>query len=227
MRVYSFGWSSGLPMITGFNQDVTYKNKVYHVQTEDRGKTNPVIESLIYVGGEILASKRISYEKLMKEGYEEAKVAALLEQQHRRIVVDIKLGKYAPEEPKAFGDGIVSSRSLDEVILEYLTNESESEKLVVDLVDQTPFVAGEPGRVQIRASTDITRTPLEGAELKVHIATSDGTTRQLFTGKTNREGLCSAAFSVPLVAGSAVVIVDVEHPKGIYQTKALVSRKQG
>jgi len=44
-------------MITGFNQDVTFKNKVYHVQTEDRGKSNPVIESLIYVGGEILASK--------------------------------------------------------------------------------------------------------------------------------------------------------------------------
>jgi hypothetical protein len=214
-------------MITGFNQDVTFKNKVYHVQTEDRGKGNPVIESLIYVGGEILASKRISYEQIIKDGYEEAKVAALLEQQHRRIVVDIKLGKYSPEEPKAFGEGLVSNRSLDEVILEYLTNESESEKLVVDLVDQSPFTAGEPGRVQIRTFTDISRSPLEGAEVRVHIATSDGTTRELFKGKTNKEGHCSAAFSVPLVAGSAVVIVDVTHPKGTFQTKALVSKKQG
>lgn len=214
-------------MITGFNQDVNYKNKIYHVQTEDRGKGNPVIESLIYVGGEILASKRTSYDHIMKEGYDEAKVAALLEQQHRRIVVDIKLGKYSPEESKAFGDGIVTNRSLDEVILEYLTNESESEKLAVDTVDQTPFVAGDPGRIQIRATTDITRAPLEGAEVRVQIATSDGVARELFKGRTNKEGHCSAAFSVPLVAGSAVVILDVTHAKGTFQSKALVSRKQG
>ena len=79
-------------MITGFNQDVTYKGKVYHVQTEDRGKANPVIETLIYVGGEILSSKKTSYEDLLQEGYDEAKLMARLEQQHRRVVVDIKLG---------------------------------------------------------------------------------------------------------------------------------------
>ncbi len=51
-------------MITGFNQDVSYKGTVYHVQTEDRGKGNPLIETLIYVGGEIVASRRTSYEDL-------------------------------------------------------------------------------------------------------------------------------------------------------------------
>ena len=39
-------------MITGFNSDVKYRGLVYHVQTEDKGKVNPLIETLIYRGGE-------------------------------------------------------------------------------------------------------------------------------------------------------------------------------
>ena len=44
-------------MITGFNTDVPYEGHVYHVQTEDGGSGNPFLESLIYVGGTIVAKK--------------------------------------------------------------------------------------------------------------------------------------------------------------------------
>ena len=40
-------------VITGFNTDVKYRGTVYHVQTEDKGAANPLIETLIYKGGEI------------------------------------------------------------------------------------------------------------------------------------------------------------------------------
>jgi len=43
-------------VITGFNTDIKHNEKVYHVQTEDKGLQNPYIESLVYVGGEILDS---------------------------------------------------------------------------------------------------------------------------------------------------------------------------
>ena len=213
-------------MITGFNQDVTYKNKVYHVQTEDRGKSNPVIESLIYMGGEILASKKTSYEHIMLEGYEESKVAALLEQQHRRIVVDIKLGKYAQEEAKPFGEDLVSSKSLDEVILEYLTNESENEKIAVTVLDQTPCISGQVARIQIKTCTEVAQVPLGDAGVKIRLATSDGGYKELFQGKTNKEGICSASFNIPAVEGNAVVILDVESTRGSFQAKYLVSKKQ-
>src|SRR5581483_577150 len=48
-------------MIFGFNTDVPGKDAVYHVQTEDRGAKNPVIESMIYVGGKILGRRRTPY----------------------------------------------------------------------------------------------------------------------------------------------------------------------
>ena len=52
-------------MITGYNTDVRHGEVVYHVQTEDKGAANPFIESLVYVGGQVLASKRASYADLL------------------------------------------------------------------------------------------------------------------------------------------------------------------
>ena len=54
-------------VITGFNTDIKHNEKVYHVQTEDKGVGNPYIESLVYVGGEILASKKTSYAEQLEE----------------------------------------------------------------------------------------------------------------------------------------------------------------
>src|SRR3972149_72348 len=51
-------------MITGFNTDVKYRGVVYHVQTEDKGAGNPLIETLIYKGGEILSSRRLPHASL-------------------------------------------------------------------------------------------------------------------------------------------------------------------
>ena len=47
-------------MITGFNTDIEHGGVTYHVQTEDKGLETPLILSLVYVGGAIIASKRTS-----------------------------------------------------------------------------------------------------------------------------------------------------------------------
>src|SRR4051794_22707590 len=36
------------PMITGYNTDVRYRERVFHVQTEDKGLQNPSIETVVY-----------------------------------------------------------------------------------------------------------------------------------------------------------------------------------
>src|SRR5688572_4225613 len=45
-------------VITGFNTDIPHEGITYHVQTEDKGVDTPLILSLVYVGGAIIASKR-------------------------------------------------------------------------------------------------------------------------------------------------------------------------
>jgi hypothetical protein len=87
-------------MITGFNTDVKHADTVYHVQTEDKGRSNPVIESLVYVRGAILDSFRTGYRDFLDSGgFSEAFLQKILEFQHRHIVTSIKRGKYKKGMP--------------------------------------------------------------------------------------------------------------------------------
>ena len=80
-------------MITGFNTDIEHEGVVYHVQTEDKGLETPIILSLVYVGGTILASKRSPYEDLIAEGYSDELLAERLTRQHRLICAAIHSGR--------------------------------------------------------------------------------------------------------------------------------------
>lgn len=80
-------------MITGFNTDIEHDDVVYHVQTEDKGLDTPIILSLVYVGGTILASKRSPYQDLIAEGFSDEVLAERLKRQHRLICAAIHSGR--------------------------------------------------------------------------------------------------------------------------------------
>src|ERR1043165_4318037 len=80
-------------MITGFNTDVQHEGQVYHVQTEDRGHNNPVLESLVYIGGTIVAKKMTPYAEQLSQGADETLIAGLLKRQHQIIIAAIKTGR--------------------------------------------------------------------------------------------------------------------------------------
>ncbi|MFN2499955.1 MAG: hypothetical protein ABR557_12790 [Pyrinomonadaceae bacterium] len=80
-------------MITGFNTDIEHDGVVYHVQTEDKGLASPLILSLVYSGGAILASKRTPYEDLISSGFNEEVLARRLQRQHRLICAAVNAGR--------------------------------------------------------------------------------------------------------------------------------------
>lgn len=80
-------------MITGFNTDINFQGTTYHVQTEDKGLATPLILSLVYNQGTILASKRSSYDDLVEKGFDEKVLAARLQKQHKTICAAIRAGR--------------------------------------------------------------------------------------------------------------------------------------
>ncbi len=80
-------------MLTGFNTDIQHNGIVYHVQTEDKGPENPLMLSLVYVGGAILAAKRTNYAKDLEAGFGEAELQSKLEKQHKLILALIARGR--------------------------------------------------------------------------------------------------------------------------------------
>jgi hypothetical protein len=80
-------------VITGFNTDIEHDGVVYHVQTEDKGLDSPIILSLVYVGGTILASKRSPYADLIEQGFSDEALSERLKRQHKLICAAINSGR--------------------------------------------------------------------------------------------------------------------------------------
>jgi hypothetical protein len=165
--------------VSGFNHNITHRQRVYHVQTEDSGVNNPTIVTLLYVGGNILAQKKTSYAELLGASNVAEQVRGRMEEQHKEMLRNVVAGKYdvaegaqvarayqpgqladaAPPVPSSahalplqdeapapipllelatlevtpaeaiagtlFGEDLLSEKSLDEVILGYLSSEKE------------------------------------------------------------------------------------------------------
>jgi hypothetical protein len=107
----------GPALITGFNTDVKYRGVVYHVQTEDKGTSNPMIETLIYKGGEILGSRRLPYADLVKRGDEPA-ITRLMEDQHKALLLEVKRGRFDAGTDRT----VMEDLPLDEIVLAYLAS---------------------------------------------------------------------------------------------------------
>ncbi len=185
-------------MITGFNQDVHHEGKVFHVQTEDRGISNPLIETLIYVGGTILDSRRTSYERFVKDGkVDETKVAALLEKQHRQLVVEVKLGKFSKAPKKTLGDQVDNSHSLDEVILDYLASTKGEQSLQLQILSEEPMQAGAEVTLRALITRGVDHSPAPGAVLTAELVQEGGTALGLCEGKSDKKGEVILTIPVP------------------------------
>jgi hypothetical protein len=81
-------------MLHGFNTNISCKGTVYHIQTEDNGLTNPVITTLVYAQGQIIASKKTGYADIAEAPDCAEKVAHLMEEQHHSMIEELIEGKH-------------------------------------------------------------------------------------------------------------------------------------
>lgn len=80
--------------VTGFNHNIKHKGKVYHVQTEDSGVANPHIITHLFVGGNILATKKGSYADIVKSPKLADLVKEMMEAQHKEMLRNLINGTY-------------------------------------------------------------------------------------------------------------------------------------
>lgn len=84
-------------MITGYNTDVRHRDVVFHVQTEDKGEQVASVESLVYVGGRVLARRQVTYRALLARGESRSAIARLMDRQHRLLISQIHGGRFDPD----------------------------------------------------------------------------------------------------------------------------------
>jgi len=125
-------------MLVGYNTNVPYKGTIYHVQTEDSGLKNPVIITLLYLKGTILASKKINYAQIASSPDFKEKVRELMKEQHKNMIKELIAGRHttagetppeptnetiAPEQQTEPKNQI--AKSLDDILLDYIIKRNE------------------------------------------------------------------------------------------------------
>ncbi len=213
-------------MITGYNTDVDYEGRVYHVQTEDRGRGHPTLESLVYCGGEIVASRRSSYADIARlPDLNEVEVQRRLENQHQAVIREVLSGRFDPEGPKPFGYNIITNRSLDEVVLDYLTKELGLERIRLELEGHPTLLEGSRPTLQLRVLADASDRPVAGASVVVKLLTTQEKPRVLLSGTTGTDGRVEGSFELPVLpAGGAVLLCQAEADGNNAEIKQLVLR---
>ncbi len=300
-------------MITGYNTDVRHGEVVFHVQTEDKGISNPFIESLVYVGGQVLASKRASYAEMIAEGKEDKDIVALMDHQHRTMIAAIRHGKLdskmvaliasrqtgaqplvatpqtgiqplvarrpqvqvpasmqvqpppaaapprqdgsetlargatetlagptaaallssltAPQTPETPIEPIavrpprppMPERTLDQVILEYLTSEADQEQLVLQLEEERDLVLGARATLVLRATSSKSGQPMAGTQISVRMISTVVEPRVLAAGRTDDGGLLALGFEIPEVGrGTSALIINAVSAIGRAELKHLL-----
>ncbi len=233
-------------MLTGFNTDIEFDGVTYHVQTEDRGSGNPLIESLVYVKGEILATRRTEYSNLLEAGAERPSIQILMERQHRNIVEAIRSGRIdlvtmppvggasdttvTRRSPTAklggHGDAVkLAQKTLDEVIAEWLAEQQREERVRLQVNGGEDLKFGEPFCLQVLIQTTPGDTPVVGATALVRFLSTATKPVKLAEGTSDESGSLELKGTIPpLEKGQGLLVVSVQHPRGNDELKFLISR---
>lgn len=224
-------------MITGHNTDVRYGDLILHVQTEDKGLANPCIESLIYYGGQVVVAKRANYSDMVRSGKTDEEIQTLMDRQHRMMIKAIQAGKFdekielfAPirhkkpvEQTAGFDFSEDGGRTLDQVILEYLTSESEQEQLVLVIEDDVELKAGMAVTLALRTRSSKSGEPISGSKITARVISTFGGPQVLAEGSTDDDGFIPLPIDIPVVdRGTAALLINAASSIGQAELKYLL-----
>jgi len=80
--------------MSGYNTEIKHKEKLFHVQTQDKGRGANYIESTIYRSGRVLTSKKNFYTSFLGSKNLGEKIRQLIKEQHNSLIKEIKEGKF-------------------------------------------------------------------------------------------------------------------------------------
>ncbi|HEV2314634.1 MAG TPA: hypothetical protein VGR94_04960 [Candidatus Acidoferrales bacterium] len=82
-------------MSSGFNSDVNVGKEICHVQTEDHGQPDYLIETLVYHRGRIFHRRTSNYSDLVAVGISEEALLERVKAQHRAVMDAVREGAIA------------------------------------------------------------------------------------------------------------------------------------
>jgi hypothetical protein len=89
--------------LTGYNHNLKYKGRVYHVQTEDSGLQSPHLFTHLFHDGTIVATQKTDYTHLVERPDWDEQVRRLMQEQHKNMMKSLLRGLYDAKIVQYFG----------------------------------------------------------------------------------------------------------------------------
>lgn len=175
-------------MSSGFNTDVTHGERVFHVQTEDRGPQHPTIDTLVYQNGRILHRHSYNYSELAASAAFSAEMLReRVEIQHREAIESLRSGaidaEIAASEEKAI----------------------RAAGIQVQLLNATSWLAAGKVSLELGVVRRADSRPVAGAHIAASIdgALSDGH----HSGTSDDQGRAKIVFDLPSLGKGDLALV--------------------
>jgi hypothetical protein len=178
------------PMLFGHNTNVKVGEITYHVQTEDRGVSNALIDTTVYFHGRVLHRQTNNYFDLLPlNAKSEQSLKQRLDDQHASVVDELRTGALhlpLPQETKS------PTAAVPKV-------------LTLVLINSKTWLAGK------RATLDVSVQNRESGEAVNHariVARIDGAAdSKEFKTETGIDGRAQLEFDMPRVSGADPALV--------------------
>ena len=189
-------------MLFGHNSNVEARGTTYHVQTEDRGTTNALIDTTVYFNGRVLHRRTNNYFDLLplNPGREQA-LKVRLDEQHRAVVEELRTGALhlaLPREEKAATSSAEPATA------------PATGVLALELINAKTWLTGKRALLQIVVRNEA-RQAVGGATVITRVDGAAETTQ--FSAKTGASGQAQFEFDIPRLAGGEPALV-IEASKG-------------
>jgi hypothetical protein len=191
----------------GFNTDVQVSGVTLHVQTEDRGKRNPVLDTIVYSGGQVLHRRKRSYaEHLNDEGFSDEVIKKWLEEQHRSVIEDLRSGILKIELP-------APPAAMPAAAPPPAAPVPAQQGIQVQLTNPASWLKAGSATLLLEVRTRQAREPVEHAQIEVMF---DGAQQPLsFTAATDPQGRAEVGFPMPhLGSAGADLVIRASSPAG-------------
>lgn len=182
-------------MVFGHNTNVTLGTDTVHVQTEDRGPGQAVIDTTVHWKGRVLHRRTRDYQDLLPlDSGKEPALKARVDAQHGAVLEELRSGSLQlaiPTVPPAAARPAAPAH------------------LQVDLTNARTWLSGKSATLLVLVR-DAAGNPVAGAAAKVRVEGAAG--RPEFSADTGEAGLATLRFEMPKVeAGEAALVIEAAH----------------
>ncbi len=190
-------------MLFGHNSNVKAGDTTYHVQTEDRGTTNALIDTTVYFNGRVLHRRTNNYFDLLPLDPDREQALKLrLDEQHRAVIEELRTGALHLALPREEKISVPAAHS---------GAAPAHGGLSLELLNAKTWLSGKRALLQV-AVRNGTQQAVAGATVRAHV---DGATPVTeFSIQTNGSGHAQLEFEMPrLASAEAALVIEASHGK--------------